>query len=134
MIIFGFCPDIVSGDDLRLQKFRNLDIFELFKGHISINYEYDYKMYEYAIDFGNDAEGAARLISKVLHEVNGFDYGRHLDYYTNMGADIEKCRTQLNGGNTNLQNAEEENTPFYKQWWFWSIIIGVLLFCFFISD
>jgi DNA-directed RNA polymerase subunit RPC12/RpoP len=124
MVDFCFVPDGVGGDDLRLQKFRQLDIFELFTGHISI--KNGIKGYEYAIDFGEDAEGAARLLSTVFHEVYGINYDTHLDYYTNSGDDIQKCRNKLNG----VEELEEKESTGNSNWWVFaiSVFIGIIVF------
>ena len=53
------------------KRFKALDCYTLFNERICFftDEEGNKKGYEYNIDFGKDAEGAARLISKVLKEV-----------------------------------------------------------------
>ena len=55
----------------KLEAFKKLDSFPLFTGHTCNYTAYGEERYcrEYAIDFGNDAEGAARLISEILQKV-----------------------------------------------------------------
>ncbi|MDR1747222.1 MAG: TM2 domain-containing protein [Tannerella sp.] len=96
MVVFGYCPDDIEGDALKLRKFRNLDILELFTEKIVYDNDED-KWFEHAIDFGSDAEGAAQLISKVLHEVENIPYEEHLEYDTNYGDDIDKARDAISG-------------------------------------
>lgn len=66
-----------------------------------------FKQYEYAIDFGEDYEGAARLISEIAIKVYGCEPGARLDYYTNVGEEyIEQSRGELQG--VDRQSAQEE--------------------------
>lgn len=84
-------------------KFKELEIFNLFSSNYSkidngFSNKSDY--YEYAIDFGEDAEGAARLISDVLNQVYDVPYESHLKYNTNVGYDaIEKDREEKDDDN-----------------------------------
>lgn len=76
------------------EKFKNLEIFNLFTSYTTsekVLADED-KYYEYAIDFGEDAEGAARLLSDVLNQVYDIPIEGHLDYITNVGDDIENSR------------------------------------------
>ena len=107
----SFSFDSLDSESMNeLQKFRNLDIYELFHEHISTltecesaggvfdaYEEYNYTVYEYAIDFGEDAEGAAQLISRVFHEVMGIPYENRIMIYTNKGKDINKQRVKISG-------------------------------------
>lgn len=80
----------------RLNKFKSLDCFSLFTEHISFYNEGQWKANEYYIDFGEDAEGASRMISKVLCEVYELSLNSSIDCYTNIGNDtIEKCRMEI---------------------------------------
>jgi hypothetical protein len=47
---------------------------------------------EYAINFGTDAEGAARLISEVLIKVEGWSPTDTYDMFTNVGDNVERAR------------------------------------------
>ena len=83
--------------DDRLSRFKQLDCFELFTSHTCTSVdEYGYKRYfrEYAIDFGKDAEGAARLISEILQKVNGWTLETNFDMLTNVGDDADKARRE----------------------------------------
>ncbi|MDR1813520.1 MAG: hypothetical protein LBR18_01555 [Tannerella sp.] len=129
MIVSIFLPDVVSGDDLKLRKFRNLDIYELFTEKISFDAN-NIKVYEYAIDFGNDAEGAARLISKVMHEVFGIPYEADIECHTNSGDDIVRDRAIMKGiifGTPIEENVEEKKST---SWWIWLlflVLLGILI-------
>lgn len=80
----------------RLKAFRKLDSFPLFTGHVCNATDDDgNERYcrEYAIDFGNDAEGAARLTSEILMKVYGWTQDTSFDMYTEVGYDnLHKAR------------------------------------------
>lgn len=83
--------------DSELSKFKKLDSFPLFTSHYNQNYitsDGDEKYgYEYAIDFGEDAEGAARLVSEFLTKVKGVSVEGNVDIFTNVGNnDINTAR------------------------------------------
>lgn len=112
-VVFSFIIDnfaIYELDDVREEenkrikiahdKFRKLSIFDLFVFNVSkIDNGFAKKSdcYEYAIDFGQDADGAARLISDVLNQVFGVSYNSYLKFVTNVGKNaIEKSREEHN--------------------------------------
>ena len=51
---------------------------------------------EYAIDFGNDADGAAKLISEILSQVYGLKPIDEYSVFTNVGSEVEKSRKAFN--------------------------------------
>lgn len=77
--------------DSELSKFKKLDSFPLFTSHYNQNHinsaGYESYGYEYAIDFGEDAEGAARLVSEILTKVYGVSVEENVDIFTNVGND-----------------------------------------------
>ena len=77
--------------DSELSKFKKLDSFPLFTSHYNQNYitsDGDEKYgYEYKLDFGEDAEGAARLVSEILTKVKGVSVEENVDMFTNVGND-----------------------------------------------
>lgn len=81
--------------DAELARFQRLDSFPLFTPHQGAftddqgDARYDR---EYAIDFGQDIEGAARLISEILIKVEGYSQDTVFDMFTNVGRDIERAR------------------------------------------
>lgn len=81
-------------------KFKRLDCFSLFTGHTGSFTDKDgCQRYarEYAIDFGNDAEGAARLISEILQKVKGWTPDTNFDMYTEVGIDnLQAARDNWN--------------------------------------
>lgn len=83
----------------RQKRFEQLKSARLFTKHICYNTDEwgsKRKTVEYAIDFGKDAEGAARLISEILNKVYEIDLSEPMEYYTNVGDNIEKCRAEVN--------------------------------------
>ena len=77
--------------DSMLRKFKKLDSFPLFTSHYNQNHinasgEEKYG-YEYVLDFGEDAEGAARLVSEILTKVYGVSVEENVDIFTNVGID-----------------------------------------------
>jgi len=81
------------------KKFKSLDIFSLFAEHICFHRENgdgdEQKSYEYFIDFGEDAVGAARLISKIMSEVFDLPLNAQIECYTNVGDAVNECRKRL---------------------------------------
>ena len=74
--------------DAQLAKFRQLDSFPLFTAHnCTCKDGYGCSLYgrSYAINFGEDAEGAARLVSEILIKVNGWSPTEPYDMFTNVG-------------------------------------------------
>lgn len=78
--------------------FKQLPCYELFTSHRCF-YKGDNgeecKGIEYAIDFGEDAEGAARLISEIMIKVFGVSLDEDVEFYTNYGDNIGKAREQI---------------------------------------
>ena len=108
------------------QKFRALDIFPLFSERVCRSEDEDwgmYKIYEYYIDFGQDAVGASRLISKVLLDVEGLSPDEQLECYTNAGDNIGKSREEID----RIPNKENEKNG--KRQYAVLILVGVVAFC-----
>ena len=97
----------------QLQAFKKLDSFPLFTSHICADEErYDR---EYAIDFGNDAEGAARLISEILQKVYGWTMGTNFDMYTEVGDDIDKARESWDRAHGFAVDEDEDDSEEYDE-------------------
>lgn len=81
--------------DAQLAKFRQLDSFPLFTSH-NCAYVDDQGLSrygrKYAINFGEDAEGAARLVSEILIKVLDWSLTEPYDMFTNVGDNIERAR------------------------------------------
>lgn len=87
--------DFNSKMDAELARFQRLDSFPLFTPHQgAVTDDQGAARYgrEYAIDFGQDVEGAARLISEILIKVKGYSQDTVFDIFTNVGSDIERAR------------------------------------------
>ena len=105
------------------QKFRALDIFPLFSERICRYENKNWgmcKAYEYYIDFGQDAVGASRLISKVLLDVNELSLDEQVECYTNVGNNVEKNREEINC----IRNKGNDGPPIVV-----CILIGFAAFC-----
>lgn len=77
-----------------LNRFEKLDCFPLFTPHTS--YNDSLLRCEYAIDFGKDVEGAARLISEVMRKVFLIPLTEKIEISTNQGNAIKVARNQEN--------------------------------------
>ena len=74
------------------------------------------KGYEYFIDFGEDSEGAARLLSKIWKEVYEIPLDANVEYYTNAGGDnVVKARKAIEA------ERDGENDTSQIPWWGWAI-------------
>jgi hypothetical protein len=120
-ILFSFSPDNIS-DEMRLRKFRRLDIYELFDERISNSSDGKIDAFYYAIDFGEDALGAARLISKVFNDVFSLPYETHLDCYTETTENLNKM---LWASAEETEQPQESKIP---AWVWWVIGVGILLY------
>ena len=100
--------------DSELSKFKKLDSFPLFTSHYNQNYISAFGVekygYEYAIDFGEDAEGAARLVSEILTKVNGVSVEENVDMFTNVGHNIVTARNNWRKNHGFAFDDEEEDT------------------------
>lgn len=112
-----------------LEAFKKLDSFPLFTGHTCNYTVYGQERYcrEYAIDFGNDAEGAARLISEILQKVYGWTMNTNFDMYTEVGSDnLQKARDNWNKAHG--FEVQEESSFLEDYWWVIAGLIGWFLF------
>lgn len=98
-VVFGFSiynSEIESenpeykDERIKKEKFEQLNSFSLFESNVSRCEDEDgddFIEYEYAIDFGQDAEGAARLISEIANKVYGCPLNVPLIYETSSQED-----------------------------------------------
>lgn len=82
--------------DSQLLKFKQLDSFSLFRPHIHFNPNTEYYARTYTINFGRDAEGAARLVSEILMKVYGWSLNEPFDLFTNGDVEGDEIDTALN--------------------------------------
>lgn len=82
---------------VRHDLFKNLKCFSLFLEHVTFDEDQagKWNIYEYFIDFGDDYEKAACLISDVIHNVYGVPYRDSVDCHTNSGENIDKFRKEF---------------------------------------
>ena len=104
-------------------KFEQLNSFPLFEPYVTpncidINGD-EFIEYLYAIDFGSDAEGAARLISEIANKVYGCPLNKPLIYktYTQKESEIENAAIQKEETKNNIKK------------WIWIVLaaLGFLL-------
>lgn len=90
------CKEFNDRMDSELSKFKKLDSFPLFTSHYSHSInpvdETERYGYQYALDFGEDVEGAARLVSEILIKVYGVSLEENFYMYTNAGRLIGRAR------------------------------------------
>ena len=110
MVCFLF--DSLLIDKKRYDKFKKLDIYHLFTHRTFSGSAAFEKIHSYTIDFGNDAEGAARLLSRVLHEVYDIGYNEQLEYNT------------YSGSADSIEAKRDEAKPWYERYIYW--IAGVI--------
>ena len=110
------CKEFNEEQDAQLAKFRQLESFPIFTAHNSV-YTDDYGISkygrEYAINFGEDAEGAARLVSEILIKVMGWSPTDPYDMFTNVGVDnIARARDawKVAHGFAEASNPESTNS------------------------
>ncbi len=121
-------PDYNAREEQAHQRFKTLPSFPLFKSHVSIgqdSYGNRERVYEYAIDFGEDAEGAARLLSEVAIKVHGCDPKTPLEYHTNVGEEqILQGRQAFMGDSMQAGNKSNIGTVI----WIILAIIGAIVY------
>lgn len=116
--------------------FKELPSYSLFTSRVSSetdDYGNEYACYQFAIDFGQDAEGAAILISEVAHNVYGCNLDKTLEYYTDDTNGLEKIRNAINGRNDStdiVENYQDEPAQInWKKWiWIGIAIVGGLIY------
>lgn len=79
-------PEYDSEKDEQFMKFTRLKSFSLFKSFYAKDEDNIWR--EFEIDFGQDAEGAARLISEILVTVYGLSISDSLGFITGIGDDF----------------------------------------------
>lgn len=104
--------------DAQLARFRQLDSFSLFTAH-NCTYKdgYGCSRYarEYAINFGEDAEGAARLVSEILIKVNGWSPTEPYDMFTNVGNNnINRAREAWNAAHGSESDSNSQQTSGFE--------------------
>lgn len=114
------------------EKFKKLPSFNLFTPHRCFCENDDgdkYKSSQYAIYFGNDVEGAARIVSEVLEKV--FDVNLNdnsIEIYTNSGDNIDKCRKKVDD---NFSKEEDSTFSIFGLKWYWWVLLVIWLWiCF----
>jgi hypothetical protein len=125
-------------------RFKALASFPLFTCHTtygSTDNGENLVVYEYAINFGRDVEGTARLISEISNKVFDYDLGQPLDCFTGEYEEILKHRKALGLGTSEedgietseedgIETSEEDGINWKKWIWIGISIIGGLIYLF----
>lgn len=129
-------PEFNRDMEAQLRRFRNLNSYGLFTQHTStvIDSNGHQRYYrEYAIDFGQDVEGAARLISEIMIKVNGCSNDTDIDIFTNAGEEAERSRQSWKVAHgyasaTSYEEEEEDETDWGKVLRWTLYILGILIY------
>lgn len=139
LVLIGFDQYIDPGYDdinnrtmIAEEKFKKLPSFNLFTPHRCF-YESDdgskIKASEYAIYFGNDVEGAARIVSELLEKVYDVNLNDNsIEIYTNSGDNIYKSRKELE--DNFLKEEDSTFSIFGLKWYWWVLLVVWLWICF----
>lgn len=125
VIVLDFSPLVETSDseaieinkqiEARFERFKKLPSFELFTSHLCYMTEsngYKRKGRQYAIDFGEDAEGAARLLSEIFTKVEEVPLDENIEYYTNYGFKaVNKSRKDVSAA-----RGYNESCPTWVYW------------------
>lgn len=113
-------------EDARLSRFEQLESFSLFVPHTCYakNQGLKRRFRQYAIDFGQDAEGAARLISEIIQKVYQIPLAEKIEILTNEGSAFEKARNEAAKARSGETDGGETNGGY--AWWY---IPGCILIC-----
>lgn len=143
-LVFDFYDDESLGtnreDNIKLkeklERFEQLESYKLFVTHITTDIEFEGRGYakskQYAIDFGSDVEGAARLISEIVQKVYQIPTNERLEMFTNQGYNIADAQfkyfkasgIQIHTDDANNSNSsDEDGIPN----WVWAVG-GIILF------
>ena len=121
--------------DAQLARFRQLDSFTLFTAHnctFKDNNGRSRYGREYAINFGEDAEGAARLVSEILIKVKGWSPTEPYDMFTNVGNNnINRARNAWNAAHGYEAGSYTDDSKAANIFgWVVGIIIWIVLYSF----
>ena len=109
--------------DIRLERFQQLDCSSLFMMH-QCYYTLESrerKAISYSINFGQDVEGAARLISEIMEKVFLIPHDEKIDIFTAHGWGVEKRRENANKERGCGTTDDEDGSG--SPWWRWIIYI-----------
>lgn len=109
-----------------LSQFEKLESFPLFTPHTSYGKTFGMKTKscDYAIDFGQDVEGAARLISEIMQKVYQIPYTEKIDIFTNSGKfNVDKARKEA----CKARGADFDGGIPQWVWWVGGIILWLIL-------
>ncbi len=107
-------------------RFKELDCFQLFTEQNFVYEDGVIEMFEYALDFGCDPEGAARLISEIIQKVYSVPLSEKIDIETAVGIEnINRMRNQyrIKRGYEPIEDDDDGEWP----WWYY-VVGAIILF------
>ncbi len=117
----------VDVDQKQHERFKELDCYPLFTYREVISDHLD----EYMLDFGEDAEGAARLISDIIQKVYLVPLFENLEMHTGVGVvNVERMRKQYwekRGFEYQMPDRYSDADTNSKPWWRWFVYLIVCL-------
>lgn len=116
----------------RHNRFKTLASFPLFTPHTTSDSDNNLIVYEYAINFGKDIEGTARLISEISNKVFDLDLSLPIDCYTNEYEEVLRHRESI-GLHTlgrGLDTLGQDGINWKKWVWIGIAIVGGLIYLF----
>ena len=126
IIVFSFPYHLNNKDEddyveqTRHLRFKELDSFQLFTERIlNYNLDEDYTLHQYALDFGSDADGAARLISEIIQKVYLVPLSERITVQTGVGDDIDNIRKQ--------EEMRKGINSTDGEWPWWYYVVGGLI-------
>lgn len=120
----------INRDDREaLDRFRKIDSYPLFTQCECIVKDTDgvFKHTGYAVDFGEDAEGAAKILSEVYRKVRLIPEGVRLECYTNQGVKIDESR-RIYSIEESRRVDDESGDDGGIPWWVYAAGAGLVLY------
>ena len=114
-------------------RFKELDCFQLFTELHLFSDDGVLEMFEYALDFGSDPEGAARLISEIIQKVYLVPLSEKIDIQTGVGVEnVKRMRDQYRikrglkpfyDNDDNDDNDDDDD----GEWSWWYYVAGAII-------
>ena len=136
VIVFNFDYDPnnpTEEDKVELEqhlRFKKLNCFQLFTEQNFVHKDGVLEMFEYALDFGCDPEGAARLISEIIQKVYLVPLSEKIDIQTGVGSEnIKRMRDQyrIKRGLKPFYNNDDNDDEDDGEWPWWYYVAGAII-------
>ena len=124
---YGISQEFDELNKQQYERFKRLDCFPLFTQRECVN-EYGHHVNEFFIDFGEDAEGAAHLLSEIFQKVYSVPLSERLEYYTGVGIQNDENFYQAVARHKNYHGiVEDNNDEDDDEWPWWYYVVGGLI-------